>query len=98
MIIVDKANNINKAVVLAEVSQYGNRPTGAVSLLASGTVTGTPKLEMSLDGTNFVPLLNDEGSQVELTVDTPVYLEPANVWVRVDLTGVTSSDLKVIIQ
>jgi len=95
MIIVDKANNINKPAVLAEVAQYANRPTGAVSVLATGTVTGSPKLQMSLDGTNYVPLLNEDGEQVELTVDVPVHLRSANVWVKVDLTGVTSSDLKV---
>lgn len=98
MIIVDKANNINKPAVLAEVAQYANRPTEAVAVLAKGTVTGAPKLEMSLDGVNFIPLLDDEGEQVELTAGVPVFLESANVWVKVDLTGVTSSDLIVEIQ
>ncbi len=99
MILVDKANNIeNKSAVLADLAHYGGRKTDAVSVLATGTFTGTPKLQMSLDGTNFVPLLNEEGEQVTLTVDTPVYLESANVWVKVDLTDVTSSDLIVEIQ
>lgn len=95
MVLVDNSKNENKAVVLAEAAQYGSRPTEAVSILATGTFTGTPKLTMSLDGVNFVPLLNDDGEQMELTVDVPVHLRSANVWVKVDLTGVTSSDLKV---
>jgi hypothetical protein len=95
MVLVDNSKNENKAVVLAETAQYGSRPTEAVSILATGTITGTPKLTMSLDGVNFVPLLNDDGEQVALTVSVPVYLRRANVWVKVDLTGVTSSDLKV---
>ena len=96
MILVDKANNIeNKSVVLADIAHYGGRRTDAVSVLATGTFTGTPKLQMSLDGTNFVPLLNGDGDQVELTADTPVHLRSANVWVKVDLTGVSSSDLKI---
>lgn len=95
-ILVDVANNIeNKSVVLANLAQYGERKTDAVSVLATGTFTGTPKLQMSLDGTNFVPLLDDDGNQIELTVDTPVHLKPANVWVKADLTDVSSSDLKI---
>lgn len=95
MVLVDKANDINKEVVLAQVSQYGARQTDVVTVLATGTFSGTPKLQMSLDGENYVPLLNDNGDQVSLTVDVPVFLAPANVWVKVDLTGVSSNDLKV---
>ena len=95
-ILVDVANNIeNKSVVLADIAHYGSIRTDAVSVLATGTFTGTPKLQMSLDGTNFVPLLNSDGNQVELTAGTPIHLRSANVWVKVDLTGVSSSDLKI---
>lgn len=98
MILVDKEQNIEKSVVLAEVAHYSGRRTDAVSVLATGTFTGTPKLEMANDGINFVPLLDDNGDQVELVNNTPVFLRSANVWVRVDLTGVSSSNLKVSIQ
>lgn len=96
MILVDNANNINSAAVLADVAHYGNRPTEAVTILATGTISaGTPKLTMSLDGENFVPLRNDDGDQIALSVDTPIHLRSSNIWVKVDLTDVTSSDLKV---
>ncbi|MBQ4493285.1 MAG: hypothetical protein II972_01595 [Elusimicrobiaceae bacterium] len=96
MILVDKANNIeNGKVVLADIATFAGKRIDAVSVLATGTFTGTPKLVMSIDGTNFVPLYDDNGDQVELTADIPVHLRSANVWVKVDLTGVVSSDLKV---
>ena len=88
---------INRAVLVPEVPIHRS-VTSCVSVIATGTFTGTPKLTISQDGTNFYPLIGDDGDQIELEAEKPLFFTFANVYIKVDLTGVTSSDLKVTIQ
>lgn len=89
---------INRSSLLPKVITPLGPVPGCVSLLTTGTFTGTPKLEISLDGTNFYPATNEDGDQIELEAEKIIFLNYPRVHIRVDLTGVTSSDLKVTIQ
>lgn len=89
---------INRAVELTNVPLHLGAPPSAVSVLATGTFTGSPKLEISLDGTNFYPAYNSDDEQIELEAGKIIFLYYPRIFLRVDLTGVTSSDLKVTIQ
>ncbi len=89
----------NKSINIRDIIHFDGGPAHkVVSVLATGTFTGTPKLTISQDGTNFAPLLNDDDDQIELEAEKMVFLDWANIYLKVDLTGVTSSDLKVTIQ
>ena len=89
---------INRALLMPEVPLHKGDIPSCISVLATGTFTGTPKLEVSHDGTNFFPAQNDEGEQIELEAEKIIFLQYPRIYVRVDLTDVTSSDLKVTIQ
>lgn len=100
MIITDLSQTtpLNKAVNLKEVTIHQGI-THCVSILTTGTISaGTPKLTISQDGTTFYPLYNEEGEQIALESGKIIFLNFANLYLKVDLTGVTSSDLKVSIQ
>jgi len=88
---------INRAILVPGVPIHRG-VTSCASVITTGTFTGTPKLTISHDGTNFFPLNNDDGDQIELEAGKPLFFNYANVYIKVDLTGVTSSDLKVTIQ
>ena len=100
MIITDLSleTPLNQAVNLKDVAIHQGL-TKCLSVLTTGTVSsGTPKLTISQDGTNFYPLYNAEGEQIELEADKIIFLNFANLYLKVDLTEVSSSDLKVSIQ
>ena len=99
MIITDLSleTPLNKAINLKD-SALHTGIANCCSIIATGTFTGTPKLTVSQDGTNFYPLYNNDGEQIELEVSKPIFLNFANLFLKVDLTDVTSSDLKVSIQ
>lgn len=99
MIITDLSQTtpINKAVNLKDIALHAGI-ANCYSIIATGTFTGTPKLTISHDGTNFYPLYNNDGEQIELEENKALFLNFANVYLKVDLTGVTSEDLKVSIQ
>lgn len=99
MIITDLSQTtpINKAVNLKDIALHAGI-ANCYSIIATGTFTGTPKLTISHDGTNFYPLYNNDGEQIELEESKALFLNFANVYLKVDLTGVTSEDLKVSIQ
>ena len=99
MIITDLSQTtpLNKTVNLKDIVLHTGI-SNCLSILATGTFTGTPKLEISQDGTNFYPLYNEENEQVALEASKIIFLNFANIYLKVDLTGVTSSDLKVTIQ
>ena len=99
MIITDLSQTtpLNKAVNLKDIAVHAGI-ANCYSIIATGTVTGTPKLTISHDGTNFYPLYNSDGEQIELATGKAIFLNFANIYLKVDLTGVTSSDLKVSIQ
>lgn len=88
---------INRAILVPEVPIHRSI-TSCVSVITTGTFTGTPKLTISQDGTNFYPLNGDDGDQIELEAEKIIFLQYPRIYIRVDLTGVTSSDLKVTIQ
>lgn len=99
MIITDLSLDtpLNKAVNLKDIAIHAGIAK-CYSIIATGTFTGTPKLTISHDGTNFYPLYNDDGEQIELEASKALFLNFANIFLKVDLTGVTSEDLKISIQ
>ena len=99
MIITDLSltTPLNKSVNLKDIALHAGI-ANCYSLIATGTITGTPKLTISHDGTNFYPLYDRDGEQIALEASKPIFLNFANVYLKVDLTGVTSDDLKVSIQ
>ena len=100
MIITDLSQTtpLNKAVNLKDIA-FHRGMTKCLSLLTTGTISeGTPKLTISQDGTNFYPLYDEEGEQIALESGKIIFLNFADLYLKVDLTDVTSSDLKVSIQ
>lgn len=100
MIITDLSQTtpINEAVKLDDAALHKSIKQ-CLSVVTTGTISaGTPKLTVSQDGTNFYPLNDENGEQIELESGTVIFLHFANLYLKVDLTGVTSSDLKVAIQ
>ena len=100
MIITDLSQTtpLNKAVNLKDVAIHQGL-TKCLSVLTTGTISaGTPKLTIFQDGTNFYPLHNEEGEQIALEASKIIFLNFADLYLKVDLTDVTSSDLKVSIQ
>ena len=99
MIITDLSQTtpINEKVNLKDIALHQGISSCA-SLIATGTFTGNPKLTVSQDGTSFYPLYDSEGQQVELEAGKPIFLNFSNLFLKVDLTDVTSSDLIVSIQ
>ena len=99
MIITDLSQTtpLNKSVNLKDIALHAGI-ANCYSIIATGTFTGTPKLTISHDGTNFYPLYNNDGDRIELEASKALFLNFANVYLKVDLTGVTSEDLKVSIQ
>ena len=99
MIITDLSQDtpINKAVNLKDIALHQGL-SNCLSLIATGTFTGSPKLTISQDGTNFYPLYDSDGEQVSLEAGKAVFLNFSNLFLKVDLTDVTSSDLKISIQ
>lgn len=99
MIITDLSQTtpLNKTINLKDVAIHQGL-TRCLSILTTGTFTGTPKLTISQDGTNFYPLYNEENEQVALEAGKIIFLNFADLYLKVDLTGVTSEDLKVSIQ
>jgi hypothetical protein len=100
MIITDLSQTtpLNKAVNLKDVAIHQGL-TKCLSLLTTGTISaGMPKLTISQDGTNFYPLYDDEGEQITLESGKIIFVNFADLYLKVDLTGVTSEDLKVSIQ
>jgi len=98
MKIVDQSENLNMAVNLKDVAAKSSGPIQGINILARGTVSaGTVKLTASQDGITFYPLKED-GVQVELEINSFTFLRFENIYVKCDLTGVTSSDLIVEVQ
>ena len=99
MIITDLSQTtpLNQAVNLKEVAIHQGL-IKCLSVLTTGTIEGTPKLTSSQDGTNFYPLYDEEGEQITLEAGKIIFLNFADLYLKVDLTDVTSSDLKVSIQ
>ncbi len=100
MIITDLSltTPLNKSVNLKDVALHQGL-TKCLSILTTGTISaGEAKLTVSQDGTNFYPLCDEEGDQITLEANKIIFLNFANIYLKVDLTDVTSSDLKVSIQ
>ena len=99
MIITDLSQTtpINETINLKDIAVHQGL-SNCLSLIATGTFTGSPKLTISQDGTNFYPLYDSDGEQVALEAGKAVFLNFSNLFLKVDLTDVTSSDLKISIQ
>jgi hypothetical protein len=101
MIITDNSQNpaVNKSVNLKDLANFSDGRTDCTQVLATGTISaGSVKLTVSQDNANFYPLTDEYGAQIVLTPAVPVYLKFANLYIKCDLTGVTSADLKVTVQ
>ncbi len=101
MIITDYSQTpaVNRSVNLNKVAVLSDGRSDCVQVLATGTLSaGTVKLAVSQDNQHFYPLNDENGAQIVLTPAVPVYLRFANLFIKCDLTGVTSSDLKVQVQ
>lgn len=99
MIITDLSQTppLNETINLKNVALHKG-PTKSLSVLTTGTFTGTPKLEISQDGINFYPLYDEDGEQIALEAGKMIFLNFADLYLKVDLTGVSSEDLKIVIQ
>lgn len=99
MIITDLSQTppLNKTINLKDVALHKG-PTKCLSLLTTGTFTGTPKLEISQDGEVFYPLYDEEGQQIVLEIGKMVFLNFSDLYLKVDLTDVSSENLKISIQ
>lgn len=100
MIITDLSQTtpLNEAIKLNDEALHKGVKQ-CLSVLTTGTISaGTPKLTVSQDGSNFYPLNDETGEQIELESGAVIFLHFADLYLKVDLTGVTSSDLKVSIQ
>lgn len=99
MIITDLSQTtpINKAINLKD-SALHTGIADCCSIIATGTFTGTPKLTISQDGINFYPLYDADGNEIAIEAEKAIFLNFANLFIKVDLTGVTSSDLKISVQ
>ena len=99
MIITDLSQTtpVNKSINLRD-SALHTGISNCCSIIATGTFTGTPKLTISQDDVNFYPLYDEDGNQIAVEAGKALFLNFANLFIKVDLTGVTSSDLKVSVQ
>lgn len=97
-ILVDAVNNINKSVSTHKLFAADRLGAVRFSVIVTGTITaGTPKLVFSHDDINFVPLTNEEGEEVVLESGKIYGVDLTSGYIKVDMTGVTSSDLQVTI-
>ncbi len=90
---------INISVNLRDFSNHIGGRSSCVQVLATGVVSsGVPKLTVSFDNQNFYPLRDETNAQVGLASGVPVFLDFVNAYIKVDLTGVVSEDLRVEVQ
>lgn len=99
MIITDLSQTtpINKSINLKD-SALHTGIADCCSIITTGTFSGVPKLTVSQNGTDFYPLCDEDNNQITLETGKIIFLNFANLFIKVDLTGVTSNDLKVSIQ
>lgn len=100
MKIVDKAATpaLNVAVNLKDIARDSGGPIQGVTFLTKGTVTaGTIKLEGSFDNVDFFPI-TENGAQIEIAVNDFTFVKYRNMFVRCDISDVTSNDLTVEVQ
>ena len=97
-VLIDTANNVNKEVNLREIVAADRLRAVRFSVICTGTISaGEPVLEISHDAETWVPYLDG--------MDEPVILESGKVYgidftagyIRVNMTGVSGSNLKVTI-
>lgn len=101
MIITDKSQTpaVNKSVNLKTLVNFSEGRTHCAQVLATGTISaGSVKLTVSQDNATFYPLTDEYGTQITLTAGVPVYLKFANLYIKCDISGVVSSNLKVLVQ
>lgn len=101
MIITDLSQNpaVNKSIKLTDVAAVTNGRSACVCFLATGSYSGGDiKLTVSQDNVNFYPLNDKDGVQIILNADVPLYLKYANLYVKCDLTGISSENLKITVQ
>lgn len=100
MKIVDKSKTpaLNVAVNLKDIARDSGGPIQGITFLTKGTVTaGEIKLEGSFDNVTFFPI-KDNGAQIEIAVNDFTYIKYRNMYVRCDISNVTSNDLTVEVQ
>ena len=101
MLITDLSQNpnLNRSVRLSEIAAVTNGRSECLMLLATGQFTGGDiKLQISQDDINFYPLTDENGVQLLLKADTPLFLKYANLYLKCDLSGISSDNLKITVQ
>ena len=101
MIITDLSQTpaVNKSIKLSDIATVTNGRSACVCFLATGTYSGGDiKLTVSQDDVNYYPLNDKDGVQIVLSANVPLYLKYANLYVKCDLTGISSENLKVTVQ
>ena len=101
MIITDLSQTpeVNKSIKLTEIAACTNGRSECIMVLATGSFSGGDiKLQVSQDDINYYPLTDENGVQILLKPATPLYLKFANLYLKCDLTGISSQDLKVTVQ
>lgn len=96
-VIVDVANNVNKSIMIGGAQSSGtNKKTATICFQATGTWTGDIKFKRSINGNNYAMLKDADGNEVILDSANPFLdLLVTDSYIQVDLTGVSSTDLKV---
>ncbi|MDR0952709.1 MAG: hypothetical protein LBM71_00750 [Elusimicrobiota bacterium] len=101
MIIVDTTQNhaVNKSINLKNLANYADGKVDCLQVLATGALTsGEVKLTISQDNINFYPLTDENGLQITLQPQNPVYLKFANLFLKCDLTSAVVENFKVQVQ
>lgn len=101
MLITDLSQTpaLNKSVKLTEIAACTNGRSECISLLATGSYTGGDiKLQVSQNDVDYYPLTDENGVQIILKPDTPLYLKFANLYLKCDLTGISGENLKITVQ
>lgn len=101
MIITDLSQTpaVNKSINLKDVGSFSNGRVDCLQVLATGSISaGEIKLTVSQDNENFYPLNDENDEQIILQPGVPVYLKFANIFIKCDISAITSADLKVQVQ
>ena len=93
--IVDVVNGINTSVMLSKASG-SIKPIATIGFQAKGSWTGDLKLLRSINGVDYSPVKLADGSIAIFDPTNPfIDLLPTKSFIKVDMTGVTSTDLVV---
>lgn len=96
-VILDVVKGVNKSIMIGTAQSSGtNKKTATIGFQATGTWTGNIKLKRSINGIDYATVKDADGNDVVFDSANPfIDLLPTDSYIQVDLTGVSSTDLKV---